>query len=354
MLFALVYACLRLLLDIVDVKVRVRRPEAELLLLRHELRVLRRQIKRPQLMPADRLIMAAFHRLVSRPALGGLVEPETVLGWHRELVRRKWAAFGRWRGVGRARLESNLRELILRIARENPNWGCIRIRGELLKVGHWVSATAIRNLLRREQLSPAPKRAGLTWRAFLKGQASAIVVSDFFSVDTVFLRRLYVLLYMELATRRIVWFAVTANPDAAWVTQQSRNLVWQLEGSPIQFVIHDHDAKYAGPADAVFRAEGMRVIKTPIAAPKANAHMERQIGSGRRECLDWIINRRHLERVMRDWVEHYNQARPHRSLDLRTPIARSDPVVAITAVRCWSRLGGVLREYSGAQGAAAA
>src|SRR5713101_4143368 len=354
MLFALVYACLRLLLDIVDVKVRVRRPEAELLLLRHELRVLRRQIKRPQLMPADRLIMAAFHRLVSRPALGGLVEPETVLGWHRELVRRKWAAFGRWRGVGRARLESNLRELILRIARENPNWGCIRIRGELLKVGHRVSATAIRNLLRRERIGPAPKRSGLSWKTFLQAQASAIVVGDFFSVDTVFLRRLYVLLYMELATRRILWFGVTANPDTAWVTQQSRNLVWRIEGSPIRFVIHDHDAKFAGPADAVFRAEGMRVIKTPIAAPKANAHIERQIGSGRRECLDWIINRRHLERVMRDWVEHYNQARPHRSLDLRTPIARSDPVVAITAVRCWSRLGGVLREYSGAQGAAAA
>ena len=349
MLFALVYSCLRLLLDIADVRVRVHSPEAELLLLRHEFRVLRRQINRPQLTPADRLIMAAFHRLVSRPALGGLVEPETVLSWHRELVRRKWAAFGRRRGVGRPDLKPSLRELILRMARENPKRGCVRIRGELLKVGHRVSATAIRNLLRREKLGPAPKRAGLTWRAFLKAQASAIVVSDFFSVDTVFLRRLYVLLYMELATRRIVWFAVTANPDTAWVTQQSRNLAWQLDGSPVRFLIHDHDAKYAGPADAVFRAAGMKVIKTPIAAPKANAHMERQIGSGRRECLDWIliIGRRHLERVMREWVEHYNQARPHRSLDLRTPIVRSDPVVPPTAVHCRSRLGGWLREYSG-------
>ncbi len=356
MLFALVYACLRLLLDIADVKVRVRSPEAELLLLRHELRVLRRQIKRPQLTPADRLIMAAFHRLVSRPALGGLVEPETVLGWHRELVRRKWAAFGRRRGVGRPRLEPSLRDLILRMARENPKWGCVRIRGELLKVGHRVSATAIRNLLRREKLGPAPKRSGLSWRAFLKAQASAIVVSDFLSVDTVFLRRLYVLLYMELATRRIVWFAVTANPDIAWVTQQSRNLLWHLEGSPIRIVIHDHDAKYAGPADTIFRADGMRVIKTPIAAPRANAHIERQIGSGRRECLDWIliIGRRHLERVMQEWIEHYNNARPHRSLDLRTPIARSDPVVAPTGVRCRSRLGGLLREYSGDLAAAAA
>jgi putative transposase len=355
MLFAFLYSCLRLLLDIAHVRLRLRNPEAELLLLRHELRVLRRQINRPQFTTADRVIIAAFHRLVARRSLGGLVEPETVLGWHRELVRGKWAAFGRRRGVGRPRLEASLRGLILRMARENPRWGCVRIRGELLKVGHRVSATAIRNLLRRERLGPAPKRAGLTWRAFLKAQASAIVVSDFFAVDTVFLRRLYVLLYMELATRRIVWFALTANPDAAWVTQQSRNMVWQLEVSPIRFVIHDHDSKYLGPADAVLGAEGMREIKTPIGAPKANAHMERQIGSGRRECLEWILilGRRHLERVMRECIDHYNQERPHRSLDMRTPIARSDPVVT-TAVHCRTRLGGLLRDYSGVPAVSAA
>jgi transposase InsO family protein len=356
MLFAFLYSCLRLLLDIADVRLRLHNPEAELLLLRHELRVLRRQINRPELIAADRIVMAAFHRVVSRPALGGLVEPETVLGWHRELVRRKWAAFGRRRVVGRPRLEARLTELILRMARENPRWGCVRIRDELLKVGHRVSATAIRNLLRREKVGPAPQRSALSWRAFLKAQASSIVVSDFFTVDTVFLRRLYVLLYMELATRRIVWFAVTANPDTAWVTQQSRNLVWKLEGSPIRLVIHDHDTKYPGSADAVFRAEGIRVIKTPIEAPRANAHMERQIGSGRRECLDWILilGRRHLERVMREWIEHYNQARPHRSLDLRTPIARSDPIVTKTAVHRRTGLGGLLSEYSGMPAAAAA
>jgi len=161
---------------------------------------------------------------------------------------------------------------------------------------------------------------------------------------------------MELATRRIVWFAVTAHPDAGWVTQQSRNLVWQLEGSPIRFVIHDHDAKYAGPSDGVLQAEGMRVIETPVAVPRANAYMERQIGSGRRECLDWvlIVGRRHLERVMGEWIEHYNAARPHRSPDLRTPIARSDPVITPRATECRSRLGGLLREYSGVQAVAAA
>jgi putative transposase len=242
------------------------------------------------------------------------------------------------------------------MARENRGWGCVRIRGELLKVGHRVSATAIRNLLRRNKLGPAPKRSGMSWRAFLQAQASAIVVSDFFSIDTVFLRRLYVLIYMELATRQILWFAVTANPDSAWVTQQSRNLVWKLEGSPIRYLIHDHDSKYAGAGDTVLASEGIRVIKTPIPAPKANAHMERQIGTGRRECLDWILilGRRHLEGVMRVWVEHYNCARPHRSLGLRTPIARSDPVLATNDVRCRARLGGLLREYSCAPAQAAA
>lgn len=348
MLFAFVYACLRLILDIVDVRLRVWNPDAKLLLLRHELRVLRRQVKRPALRPADRAIMAAFHRLVPRLALGGLVQPETILGWHRELVRKKWATFGKRPGVGRPRLDLKLRELILRMARENSSWGCIRIRGELIKLGLLVSATATRNLLRRRGLGPAPSRSGLSWKAFLKAQASTIVLSDFFSVDTVFLRRLYVLLYMELATRRIVWFAVTDHPDREWVTQQSRNLVWELEGAGARVLIHDHDAKYVGSADRVVEAAGIRVIKTPIAAPKANAHMERQIGSGRRECFDWmlILGRRHLERVTAEWIAHYNEGRPHRGLDLRTPIARSDPVEAPTAVRCQTRLGGLLREYS--------
>lgn len=150
MLFAVVYAVLRLLLDVFDVRLRVRDPEAELLLLRHQLRVVRRQVKRPQLDPADRAIMAALSRRVSRASLVGmLVQPETVLGWHRELVRRKWAAFGRRRGPGRPSLDAEIRALILRMAKDNPKWGCIRIRGELLKLGHVVSATAIRKLLRR-------------------------------------------------------------------------------------------------------------------------------------------------------------------------------------------------------------
>lgn len=350
MAFALLYSCLRLLLDLVDVRLRTRDHESELLLLRHELRVLRRQVKQPHLLPTDRLILAALARCDRRSALVGLVQPETILGWHRELVRRKWSAFGRRRGAGRPPLPPEVRALILAMARENPRWGCIRIRGELLKVGHRVSATAIRNLLRRERIGPAPHRAGLTWRRFLKAQASSIVLTDFFSVDTLLLRRLYVLVYMELASRRIAWLAITDHPDTAWVAQQARNLVWELadEQSGVRFLVHDHDANFAPAADAVFTAEGVAVIKTPIAAPKANAHMERQIGSTRRECLDWmlILNRRQLERVLDAWVDYYNEERPHRGLGLRTPIARSDPVAGAGPVRCRRRLGGLLQSYT--------
>jgi transposase InsO family protein len=351
MFFALAYAWLRLLLDLVDVRLRVHDPEAELLRLRHPLRVVRRQVKRPQLNTADRTIMAALSHLVNRSALVGmLVQPETVFGWHRELVRRKWAAFGRRRGPGRPGLDAEIQRLILQMAKDNPRWGCVRVRGELLKLGYRVSATAIRRLLRRNRIGPAPLRSQQTWKAFLRAQASAIVLTDFFSVDTVFLTRSYVLLYMELATRRVIWFAVTNNPDAAWVTQQARNVSWELNqlGVHARFLIHDHDANYGGGSDLVFEGDGMAVIRTPIAAPRANSHVERQIGLTRREWLDWllILNRRHLERVLTEWLEHYNTARPHRGLDLRTPIARSDPVVTSGPVRCDERLGGLLREYS--------
>src|SRR2546425_420206 len=241
MFFAFVYSLLRLLLDVADVRLRVRDPEAELLLLRHQLHVVRRQVKRPQLDVADRAIMAALSHRVSRAAwIGMLVQPETVLGWHRRLVRRKWAAFGRRRGPGRPGLDPGLKTLILEMAKDNPKWGCVRIRGELLKLGHVVSATAIRKLLRRNRIGPAPLRLRQTWKAFLRAQASAIVLTDFLSVDTVLLKRLYVLLYMELATRRVIWFAVTDRPHAFWVIQQARNLCWELAQIGVDARFLDH------------------------------------------------------------------------------------------------------------------
>lgn len=353
MLVAVIYACVRLVLDVARVRLRLTDAEAEVVLLRHQLRVLRRQVRRPRLEPGDRLILAALGRSFRRTlAASILVRPETVLGWHRELVRKKWTAFGRRAGAGRPELDEELRRLIMEMATDNPRWGCVRIRGELLKLGHRVSASAIRRLLRRRGIGPAPQRSRLSWTAFLRSQASAIVVTDFFTVDTIFLKRLYVLVHMELASRRVIHFAVTEHPDSCWVAQQARNLFWDLESIGIQarFLMRDNDAKFAGPADAVLSAEGIRVIKTPIAAPMANAFMERQIGSTRRECLDWVlvINRRHLERVLAEWVEHYNWERPHRSLQLATPaepLRRHEPTDIGRVVRR-DRLGGLLREYA--------
>src|SRR5438445_5485832 len=178
MLFAFVYSLLRLLLDVADLCLRVRDPEAELLLLRRQLRVVRRQVKRPQLDVADRAIMAALSHRVSRAAwIGMLAQPETVLGWHRQLVRRKWAAFARRRGPGRPGLDSELQKLILEMAKDKPKWGCVRIRGELLKLGHVISATAIRKSVRRNGIGSAPWRSRLSWKTFLRAQASAIVVT---------------------------------------------------------------------------------------------------------------------------------------------------------------------------------
>jgi putative transposase len=171
MVFAFLYSWLRLFLDLVDLRLGARDAEAELLLLRHQLRVVRRQVKKPRLEPADRAIMAALSRFVSRAALTGiLVQPETVLGWHRELMRRKWAAFGQLRGPGRPPLSDEVIALILRVVKENPKWGCVRIHGELLKVGHRVSITAIRNLLRKRRVRGSPERSGLSWKAFLKAR----------------------------------------------------------------------------------------------------------------------------------------------------------------------------------------
>jgi putative transposase len=238
--------------------------DVELLLLRHELSVLRRTVRKPRLNPVDRMILAALALRWPRRRWGGLVvRPATVLGWHRALVRRKWAAFGRRRGPGRPRIDAECRQLILRLARENPSWGYVRIRGELIKLGYLVSATSIRNLLQKQGVPTSPRRSRLNWREFLRAQASAIVATDYFTVDTWNLKRLYVLFFMELATRRIVSFGVTANPNRDWVSQQARNLCWQLEEreSQAKYLICDNDKKFPFAFDGVLAGEGVSVIR---------------------------------------------------------------------------------------------
>ncbi len=354
MLLALLYSLLRLLLDVLLVRGHSEASlQSEVLLLRHQLRVLQRQARRPRWQPGDRLLLAALSRRLAQTAWASfLVRPETILRWHRELVRRKWAAFGRRprRQRGRPPLTGECQQLILRLARENPGWGYRRIQGELRKLGHEVSATSIRGILRRHRVPPAPRRSGLSWQRFLRAQAGAVLACDFFTVDTIWLKQLYVLFFIELASRRVFVAGCTERPTAAWVTQQARNLIWELGEADLRpkLLIHDRDSKFAAGFDEVFRSEGVRLVTTPYRAPRANAVCERWIGSIRREALDWllIMGERHLRHVLREYVEHYNLARPHRSLGLRAPLGRQELGESIGGVVCRSRLGGLLHEYS--------
>ncbi len=350
MIPACIYGCLRFLIGLLVLKLGGDR-EVELLLLRQELSVLRRTVKRPKLNPADRMVLTALAMHLPRRLWGGLlVQPETVLGWHRDLVRRKWAAFERRRGSGRPRIDEECRQLILRLAKENARWGYLRIRGELLKLGYSVSATSIRNLMGKHGIPSSPRRSHLSWREFLSAQASAILAADYFTVDTWNLKRLHVLFFMELGTRRILKIGVTANPSQEWVSQQARNLTWdvQAQGAQARFLICDNDKKFPFAFEHVLAGEGVRVVRTPLQAPKANAYAERWVGSARRECLDWTIisGRLHLERVLEEYVDHYNDERPHRGLQLQPPNGRHLGVIASGEVRCRVRLGGLLREYS--------
>ena len=248
-----------------------------------------------------------------------------------------------------APIDPDVRQLILRLARENPRWGCVRIGGELCKLGIRISATTIRSLLRTARLGPAPRRTGPTWTEFLRAQADGIIACDFFSVETAWLRTLYVLMFMELGSRRIHISPATAHPDTAWVTQQARNLVLELDARarPVRFLIHDRDTKFCRSFDEVLRSEGARVILTPIMAPNANAHAERAIETIRAECLDWslILSRRHLDRTLRTYADHYNRARPHRAVGLAPPLAevREPMPVNPRDVRRQDLLGGQIR-----------
>lgn len=328
--------------------------DLEILVLRHQLRVLQRTAGRPKLKPIDRVLLAAASRAIPRDRwVAFLVAPATLLRWHRELVKRKWT-YRRTGRPGRPPIDPEVRALILRFARENPRWGCVRIKGELRRLGIRVSATTIRTLLRTARAGPAPRRSGPTWTEFLRAQADGIIACDFFTVETAWLQTLYVLVFIELGSRRVRLSPATAHPDSAWVTQQARNLALRLDArtTPARFLIRDRDAKFSGPFDAVLRSEGMRVICTPVRAPNANAFAERVIETLRAECLDWTIiwGRRHLDRTLRTYAEHYNRQRPHRALGLAPPLPPSGGPITVNPrdVRRRDLLGGLIHEYDGA------
>jgi putative transposase len=327
-----------------------RSKNVEILVLRHEVAVLRRQVGRPRLSWADRAVFAALTRLLS-PAcqLPRIVTPGTILRWHRDLIKQRWTQPRRRTAARRTAPE--LRRLALRLASENSSWGYRRIQGELAGLGYPIAASTVWSILKRAGIDPAPRRDGPTWRQFLVAQAQGILATDFFCVDTLLGQRLYVLFFLEHATRRVHLLGVTANPSGAWVAQQARNLLMDLgeRVAAFQFLIRDRDAKFTDVFDAVFTSEGIRILRTPVRAPRANAIAERWIGTVRRELLDriLILNRRHLEDVLAEYTTHFNQHRPHRALQHAAPLRPLPP--SSQPDRCLrrrDRLGGLIHEYT--------
>lgn len=354
MLLFLLYVVWRRLVRVIAGSSVLAELEMENAVLRHQLGVLRRSVKRPALARRDRIVLATTARLLPRTRWTGfLVSPQTIMRWHRELVRRKWTF--KHRRSGRPRISPELRDLVIRLGRENPRWGAIRIQGELRGLGIWIGETTIRLILRRASLGPAPRRTGPSWSEFLRSQAKGIWATDFLTVETIWLRTLYVLFAIEHHTRRVHLLGVTRHPDSGWVAQQARNLASAGELHDVRFLIRDRDSKFSAPFDEVFRTEGARVIKTPVRSPKANAIAERWVRTVRRESLDQILvqGRGHLVSVLAEYVDHYNRARPHRSLDLSSPdtctgnAPKSDPSARASPPRVLRRdvLGGVIHEY---------
>ena len=352
------YWSLRRLLELVVLRSRSEREkEIEILLLRHQLQLLERGVARPELSPADRALLAAFSRVLSRRAwkTSFFVTPATLLRWHRELVARRWTY--PHRSPGRPATPAAVRKLVVRLASENPGWGYRRIQGELVGLGIKLAASTVWAILREAGIEPAPKRLQTSWAEFLRQQAASILECDFLTVDTLFLKRFYVLFFIELATRRVHLAGITTNPEGPWVTQQARNLLMQLndDGVRPRFLVRDRDSKFTHDFDEIFRSQGIRVIKAPVRAPQARAHAERWIGSLRRECLDrlLILGRRHLEGVVAAYTSHYNEHRPHRSLEQRPPLAKPPPAtdrapsepVPLDGLRRRDRLGGLIHEY---------
>jgi len=298
--------------------------DAELLVLRHENAVLRRHAGRIRYEPADRVWFAALARLIPRGRWAGVfpVTPATLLAWHRGLAGRKYDT-SRRRKPGRPPVVRSIARLVVRLAKENPLWGYRRIHGELTKLGVTIAPSTVYEILRAAGIGPAPRRAGPTWRQFLHAQATGILAADFLHVDTVLLKRLYVLVFIEHGTRRMHLGGVTANPTGEWAVQQARNLALALgeRFESFRFLVRDRGSNFTPSFDAVFQAAGTRILRTAVQAPRMNAICERLLGTLRRELLDrvLILGEAHLRAVLIEYQVHYNAARPHQGIAQRVP-----------------------------------
>ncbi|MGW3691899.1 integrase core domain-containing protein [Streptomyces sp. NPDC005125] len=325
-------------------------------MLRHQLAILQRSSPKPDFTGGDRAVLAALLRLLGkrhRSSLKLLVTPRTVLRWHARLVAKKWTCPPR--RPGRPAKPEALRALVLRLTRENDGWGYRRIHGELLNLGWKVAASTVWEILRRAGVDPAPQRADRSWAKFLKAQAAGILAVDVFHVDTVFLRRLFVLFFVEHGSRRVHIAGVTRKVTAAWVVQQSRNLLMSLDDTRtdgIRYLIRDNAGYFTDGFDAVFTAVGARVVPILPGVPRMNAIAERWVGSCRREATDRILitGERHLRLVVEEYASHHNEHRPHRSLAQRCPdgVGAPEPPAIDGPSRTLrrDRLGGLIHEYA--------
>jgi len=328
---------------------------AEILILRHQLAVLqRRQPRRPALDWADRALLAILLGVipkVRRQGLRLLVTPDTIVRWHRDIVRRRWAARSIRGKTGRPATRRNTRALVLRLARENPGWGYRRIHGELAGLGVKIAASTVWEILKNAGIDPAPRRAGPGWSEFLRSQAEAILACDFFTADLLDGTQAYVLAVIEHASRRIRILGVTLHPTGEWTTQQARNLTMDLgeQAHRVKFMIRDRGSNYTAAFDAVLADAGIRTVLCNIRTPRMNAIAERWIGGCRREFLDRTLvwNQPHLRRILRQYEAHHNQHRPHRSLKSAAPLKPLPEPVDLEQhrIRRHPQVGGIINEY---------
>ena len=330
-----------------------RAKDAELLVLRHENAVLRRHAGRVRCEPGGRVWFAAVARLLPRRHRTGIfpVTPATLLAWHRKLAGRKYDTSKR-RKPGRPPTVPGIARLVVRLARENPLWGHRRIHGELAKLGVTVAPSTVWEILRAAGIDPAPRRSGPTWRQFLAAQAAGILAVDFLHVDTVLLKRMYVLVFIEHGSRRMNLGGVTAHPTGDWTVQQARNLALTLgeRFEDIRFLIRDRGSNFTASFDAIFQAAGTRIVRTAVQAPRMNAICERLVGTLRRELLDrvLILGEGHLHAVLTEYQLHYNTARPHQGIAQRVPDGEHLTITDPDRGRIHRKpvLGGLINEYS--------
>jgi len=331
--------------------------DLEILILRQQLSILERKLNHPiRSRKSEKLTLGVLtnkFKLMTRQTANQLrdviriFQPETVLRWHRDLVRKKWT-YPNKNKCGRPPISKETENLIIQIARENSRMGYGKILGELTKLGFQISLTTVRNVLDRYDIQPAPVRNGsIGWRHLMTHYKEQILACDFFTVETAFLQTFYVLFFIELGSRQVHFAGITTHPNQIWVTQRARQLVWELSDreQPLRFLIHDNDGSFCKAFDAVFESEGFHVIPSPIRAPNANAFAERWIRSAREECLDLIliINTAHLRCVMIEFVAYYNSSRPHQGIDQQTPIPQAKP--SSGTIKCRNVLGGIIRDY---------